>query len=479
MSEDQGQPALERYGPLRRALMILVGGAAALSGVGVGILVVILLVRSTDTGELSGSRMLEGGLAALFGVAVFLAFAAYGVDRLVRGVRGYARARFAGAVRAETWYQRNWYAVGLVFWAAAAVVSIFSARSPRAFLLGSDWQSRWAWYLFLAHLVLPVHVAIHELGHAAAGALVGFRFGSLRVGWLLIRRDGRRIRFSLSPATLTGTLGFHAVMAESDGALGFRLALCGAAGPAATLAFAAACRSGAVGLGSATTIAAAVFAELLWAGWWIGVVLGAVNLVPFRLASGVASDGTHIWASLFPRTASFRALLQFHLRWSQGRRPCDWGLTPAVLLQAADEDRWHRETFLLAALCVAMDTGDTERVDECLQRAAEDAQSNEPAMRYELELQAAMIEAFRGNAAAARQRLARLGPHPGSAGYSSLAEAAVRLAEGQASEARDALEAWERCLAESGRAQAVMVGNEWAVERLRVLGLGGAVGEGP
>jgi len=121
---------------------------------------------------------------------------------------------------------------------------------------------------------------------------------------------------------------------------------------------------------------------------------------------------------------------------------------------------------------VAIDTGDAARVDTCLQRSAEDPGLNEPAMRHEFELQTAMIEAFRGDAVAARQRLARLGPHPTNEDYGSLAEATVRLAEGQASEARDALKRWEDSLERSGMAAAVQVGNEWAVERLRALGLG-------
>ncbi len=472
MSGDQGQPAQERYGPVRRALMIVVGGAAALSGASVAVLLVVLFIRSAGAGTLTGSDMLKGGLAVLFGAGVFGAFAVYGVDRLMRGVRGCPRARVERAVRAEAWYQRNWYLVGLIVWAAALAVSVFSARSPEAFLLGQDKQaSRVPWYLFLALLVLPVHVAIHELGHAVAGALVGFRFASLRIGWLLIRREGRRILLSWSRTTLAGTLGFHVGIPEGDEVLRFRLAIHRAAGPAATLAFAAACRSGAVGLGPPMTIGAAVASDLLWASWWVGAALGAVSLVPCRLPNGVVPDGAHLWASLFPRSQAYRALQQFHLRWSQGRRPRDWGLAAAGLIEAADKDRRHRETFLLAALSVAKDTGDTERVAECLRRAAEDTRSNEPGMRYELELQTAMIEAFRGDAAAARERLARLRPHPTHAGYGSLAEAAVLLAEGRTSGAREALDAWEQFLAQSGMAPALRVGNEWVVERLRALGL--------
>ncbi len=402
--------------------------------------------------------------AECFILLLFAGIAAYGVSLVVRAFRGRSRRRFARV--------RHWYAFGLVTWGVPAGVGMLAAKGPTAFLLGHDVAPpRLAWHVFLALLILPVHVMLHELGHAAASALVGFRFTALRVGRLVIHRDGKRLRLSWTPTSIAGVLGFHLGVPEGEAVLGPRFAIYGACGPATTLAVATACRAGGAAMGPATTLGSAVASHALLAGWWVGVFLGIVNFLPFRTGSGLVSDGARVLMALLPRSPGAEAVMRSNVFSVQGRRPRDWGMSVGSLLSAADSERRQLDALLVVALAVALDTGDTAGMDEVLRRAAEVPPSH-PLSRHELELQAAMVEAFRGDTVSARERLASLGPHPTIPDYPRLAEAVVDLAEGRTDEARAALDLWEQAITKTGMATAVRVGNDWAEEALRArLGL--------
>src|SRR5258708_19464071 len=97
---------------------------------------------------------------------------------------------------------------------------------PTAFLLGSSTSPfQLAWYGFLMSLVLPVHVTIHELGHAGVGALVKFRFATIRVGRLLLYRDGERFRLSWNRTGVAGLLGQHLGVQQGENALSTHFSL--------------------------------------------------------------------------------------------------------------------------------------------------------------------------------------------------------------------------------------------------------------
>lgn len=458
------------YGAFRRVLLIAFGFLAILLGVGAVVGIAFLFVREVMGGSRPRKDLLELVLVVTCALLIFGGLAALGFDRAAAGFRGRPRERVRLAVRAEAWFGRHWYVVNLVFFAALAGARASAARDPAAFLRGPVPVSGWA---LLALLLLPPHVAFHELGHALAGAAVGMRFAGLRIGWLLVRRDGGRLRLSWSPRAFTGALGFHSGLlalppgeAPRAAARRLRLALHAAAGPASSLLLGAACRTGYAAMGDPTTAGGAVASHALLVGSWVGFYLGALNLIPFRLRSGFASDGAQLLAHLSSR-APPDVVLRFQDSWARGLRPREWGTSAEAFLRAIEEAPRHLDTLVLAALAVALDTADHDLANDILRGPAERPGSCDRSMRYEIELQAAMFEAFRGNAAAARARLGGLEPHPTLREYTSLAEAVVLDAEGHPSEARAALGAWERAVARSGNAASVRVGNEWAEEQLR------------
>jgi hypothetical protein len=451
-------------------MLIALGLLAILLGIGAVVTIAFLFVREVMGGWRPGKDLVLVALAVTCALLIFGGLAALGLDRAAEGFRGRSRDRFRLAIRAEAWYARHWYVANLVFFAALTGAGLLAARDPAALLRGPVPVSGW---VLLAWLLLPLHVAFHELGHALAGAAVGMRLAGLRIGWLLVRRDGGRLRLSWSPRAFTGALGFHFGMlalppggSPRTAARRLRLALHAAAGPASSLLLGAACRAGYAAIGDATTVGIAVTSHALLASSWVGFYLGVLNLIPFRLRSGFASDGAQLLAQLLSR-APPDVVLRFQDSWARGLRPRDWGTSARAFLQAIEEAPRHLDTLVLAALAVALDTADHDLANEILLGPAERPGSCDRSMRYEIELQIAMFEAFRGNAAAARARLAGLEPHPTLREYTSLAEAVVLHAEGHPSEARAALGAWERAVARSENAASVRVGNEWAEEQLR------------
>jgi hypothetical protein len=458
------------YGALRRVLLIALGFLAILLGLGPLVAIAVLFVREVMGGWRPGKDLPQLALVVACALLVFGGLAALGLDRIAEGFRGRPRERFRLAVRAEAWYARRWYVANLVFFAALTGAGLLAARDFAALLRGPALVSGWA---LLALLLLPLHVAFHELGHALAGAAVGMRFAGLRIGWLLVRRDGGHLRLSWSPQAVAGALGFHSgLLALPPGgspriaARRLRLALHALAGPASSLLLGAACRAGYAAIGDATSVGIAVMSHTLLVSSWVGFYLGVLNLIPFRLRSGFASDGAQLLAQLSSR-APPDVVLRFQDSWARGLRPREWGTSAEAFLRAIEEAPRHLDTLVLAALAVALDTADHDLANDILRGPAERSGSCDRSMRYEIELQIAMFEASRGNAAAARARLGRLVPHPTLSEYQLLAEAFVLHAEGHPSEARAALGAWERAVARSGNAASVRVGNEWAEEQLR------------
>lgn len=441
------------------------GSVFTLVGVGVLTFLVFNFARSAFVWRsIPRERLSTLGPAVIILVLLLTGVAAYGVSLMVRGIRGRSRRRF---VSANAWYFRHWYAFGLIWWGALAGVAMLLAGGPAAFFWGrGDAVLRWAWYGFLVFLVLPLHVTAHELGHAAVGALLGFRFAVLRVGRLVVHRDGKRYRVDWSPASIAGVLGLHLGVPEGDDALGARFAIYAICGPITTLTLAATCRIGAAALEPASMVSSIATSHALLVGWWVGVFFGVLNVLPFRLRSGFVTDGGHLLSIVFSKSPAAKAMLRYQLFSTQGRRPRDWGMSVESLLSAAEGDRRYGDTLRMAALSVALDYGDSVHVDEILHRVVAVPPSRNMLVRHEFELQTAMVEALRGNVSGAKERFGRLGPHPLFPDYPKLAEAVINLAEGRFAEARAALETWKRALAKTGMATALRVGNEWAEEAL-------------
>jgi len=203
----------------------------------------------------------------------------------------------------------------------------------------------------------------------------------------------------------------------------------------------------------------------LVAGAVFGVLLAVVNLVPFRTRSGFQSDGAVIGMGLLARTPAGAALVKAVALSSHGIRPRDWGIAPADLAKGAEAMPRERDRLLVFAMIVALDEG---RWDAAIEHAAAAAAPPaRPLAVQEAEVQRAMVEALvRGEVSAARERLAKLPPHPMIREYPLLAQAALHAAEGDARAARVLVERWREALEATGLGKPLLVGNEWALDQI-------------
>ncbi len=247
-----------------------------------------------------------------------------------------------------------------------------------------------------------------------------------------------------------------------------RTAARAAAGPLTSFVVALICRAGAASLSSAPGLHGAA-EQVLWVAWWMGLALAVMNALPVRTPAGFLTDGAIVSQSLGPMSGSARALYRFNVEWSLGHQPRDWGISASEFMTAAEDPGADRDALLLAAASVSLDTGNEGQAAQVLSLALEMPAPAPSTMRRELELQAAMLAAFQGRTAEARERIARAGCVEDLPAYPRLAEAVVDACEGAADAAAAGLEEWELAVERTGRAPSIRVGNEWAVERLRSL----------
>jgi hypothetical protein len=453
-----------RYSLGKRALLLVVGVLMTASG-----LAVLLVFIGLLTHELLDQHVAEAVVMAAVGSLIAGGLSTMGVRRVRAGMRGsHAAGTPHPFARTESWYRRNWYAAGLSFWALWVLGALLFKGPDAVFVAKGYTAARIGWYAFLCYALLPVHVTLHELGHAAAGAILGFRFVSVRVGWLTIQRDAAGYGVSWARPKFSDLLGLHVALPDDSRMLRVRTAARAAAGPLTTLLVALAFRAAAAAV-SSTPGLPDVAGQALWIAWWMGLVLAVMNVVPFRTPSGFLNDGAIVAQSLAPMSRPARALYTFGVKWSLGHRPRDWGIPASEFVMAADHPGADRDALLLAAASISLDTGNDLQAAQILARALEAPSSAPSSMRRELELHAAMLAAFEGRVAEARERIARAGPVEGFPAYSRLAEAVVSACEGAPDAAASAVEEWELALERTGRAPSIRVGNDWAVERLRLL----------
>lgn len=312
---------------------------------------------------------------------------------------------------------------------------------------------------------LVVHVVVHELGHVAAGRAMGSRLESLRLGPIAVRRVGERLRLEPNPIRVQGVLGSALSLPTRDEGFARTFAVTALGGPAATVALSLACWLGARAVSPPSSDDEAVASFVLWHAAAVGAFLVAVNLVPIRLRTGFRNDGSRILMALRARTAGAREALRFTLHVARGRRPREWGRTVDALVAAADSDPRYAPEVRLAALNVALDTGDVACADALLVRGCGMSRAGD-AYHQEFLLQGALVAALvRGDAAGARSRLGEVGPMP-LREYPLLAHAAAAVAEGDVDAARELLARWTAAVDRAG-SPGLRVGNEWALEALR------------
>lgn len=127
-----------------------------------------------------------------------------------------------------------------------------------------------------------VSVLVHELGHAWAATLCGWRISCIAVFPLSYHPKTRRLRFWTG---FSGDIGGAVVLAAAPIRSRSRVALFVAAGPAANLLFAAVLLL-LVGALHDTSIQNAIASTAM-----VSLLLGIGNLLPFRTRGGLSSDG--------------------------------------------------------------------------------------------------------------------------------------------------------------------------------------------
>lgn len=287
-----------------------------------------------------------------------------------------------------------------------------------------------------------IALAVHELGHLAAGLSQGFRFLFFAAGplWLERGEGGLVARWNRLPSTWGG---MAACLPEGGGDLVARFSIMVAGGPLASLALAVASGAAWLLLPAGTPgFAAGVLAVASG-----GILLATAQ--PFGAGGGHPSDGGRLLALRRPGPAGAReaALLALTAASLSGTRPREW---PDALVAAAGalEDggmqEWAGATY---AGQQALDRGDPARARERFARALAIADGR-PLAEGLAAADAAFAEASSGgDARRARALLERASSPFLEAHALCRARAAVLLAEGDRAGARAAAEAGLAALA--------------------------------
>jgi len=305
--------------------------------------------------------------------------------------------------------------------------------------------------------VMLLMVAVHEGGHSLAGYLAGFRLQHVSVGPLKLQRtpDGWKASRSQhgffvgmshsvpGPSlqdTTTATIRRRRAVRLAGGAVANVIT----GGLALSLALA-------LPLGSAAMEAGVRFFG------YLSLVMGVTNLIPFRMGSGLITDGAQLIPLLraTPEAERDVALATVRAEAYGGTRPREWsGRWVEEMLTPRDHGMIDGSTRMLAYRH-ALDAGRTEEAGEHLAEALDLLDRVPKAQHGGLMVEAAYFEAaHRDNAERARAWLERVDrgsdglPAGVPACASGRAEAAALLAEGKDDEAQRRIAEAESALSE-------------------------------
>jgi hypothetical protein len=276
-------------------------------------------------------------------------------------------------------------------------------------IVGFGFSALAAFYLMLA---------VHELGHVAAGLCVGFRLRSLRIGSLLFSRPFR-VSFYRGPgAVVNGVAELIPVATDKLAWRGVSMVL---GGPGANFL-------------SAMVVLLLPFPITVFSGFFIAcsIANGVNDLFPFESRLGV-SDGRRIWMLLRQSERGERWLALLHLggQLADGVLPeslsADF-LAKAIAVRDASADTVKAYAMAFsAAFHQDKDSEAGQRLETCLAYAGHAT----PALREALKSDAAVYQARRRKRAdLADQWLAEIPVTAQYAWFRSRAEAAILEANG-------------------------------------------------
>lgn len=322
------------------------------------------------------------------------------------------------------------YLLGATGWATEVLDRIGRVE------LGPD---RFALFLVGVPVLIFLLVLIHELGHLAGGRLAGFRAYLLLVGPLRVERVRERWTVGLNPRI--ATWGGLAASAPDDAHnLRGRMALYAAAGPGANLLTGTAVLA-------ALVVAAGTLPPVIHA-WMMAftlgsLILGVLTLIPGQ-AAGMYTDGGRLLRLLRtgPELEGDLALIALTGLSLAGRRPREW---PEALVEQAlslPPDSLMGVFARQVAYLRTLDLGDVEEARAYLEEALDHREVMGEAGGATIRLHGAFFYATHGgNVARARELLDEARESPLEARHlRPMAEAAVRMAEGDEEGARAKLD---------------------------------------
>jgi hypothetical protein len=316
-------------------------------------------------------------------------------------------------------------------------------------------------------------LAIHEGGHTLAGYLAGFQLRHVSVGPLKLQRTASGWKVSRSQNDFFGGMS-HGVPGPTlqnapEDTLIWSRAVRLAGGSAANIL------TGGLALGLASMLSAegmiaaeggAISVAALRYFGAASLLVGVLNLIPFRTQGGLITDGGRLWSLLDGSSAAGRdvALAIVRAEAYGGTRPSDWGTDRVERMRTPrDYGVTDGSTFMLSYRH-ALDAGRTEEAHAYLAEALKLLDRLPYAQHEGLMVEAAYFEsAYRGDAAAARAWLEEVGPSPTGVPTCAIrrAEAATLLAEGKPEEARQRISEAETALSEHPAPGTAIAEQEW------------------
>jgi hypothetical protein len=276
--------------------------------------------------------------------------------------------------------------------------------------------------VFVLTSAIVAVVVIHELGHALAAVLVGYRVRSIGVGpiWLSIRPLRLDFQWNRFGPDVGGLV--EAEMRPLSSRPGLRQASFSAGGPLANIT--TFILLSVADLDAISPVAVELFLKVLSSS---SLLIGLASLVPYQMASGHASDGKLIWLALTGAGAMGLSKLDIF-----DRRPRDWSEDLVRTLGASTRSAtWPGLEYLHF-----VDTGKSSQAAEWLAVSVERI-GEHPWLNIEAAFLAAF---FDRDASRARALMPRLEVIDRSSFVPFWrAEAAVRLAEGDDQGALEAI----------------------------------------
>jgi hypothetical protein len=278
-----------------------------------------------------------------------------------------------------------------------------------------------------------IAILVHELGHLAAGLMVGMNPGGICVGGVMFAKSGQRWIFRFERRYLSG--GFAIPLPPERAFRRAPHAWMIAGGPLASILLTSVCGLAIRAFGNGASD---------WIGtlFWSAALTTASCVIPYSV-SGQMSDAARLWQLLTNpgRTRRWMALVALQAEEMKGVRPRDWNAEVVDLaLESADSEPQYAAVQLLAGYR-RMDQGDQDAALQHLENAlAAPSGNTQKSILHACYLEASAMSArHRHNAAQARVWMDRAAAlkAPSRPGQTAGVEARLAMAEGRFAEALD------------------------------------------